>query len=310
MRILRTPDHHFDNLEGYDFAPNYAEVANGHTEVANGKLRLHYLDEGPSDGRIVLLMHGEPSWSYLYRKMIPGLVTAGHRVIAPDLIGFGRSDKPAERSDYTYQSHLDWLTDWLHQLNLQNVVLFCQDWGGLLGLRLLSAEPQRFAGTVVANTFLPTGDAAPSEAFTNWREFSQSVPEFPVGGIIKGATVSELSENVIAAYNAPYPDESYKAGARQFPTLVPIDSNDPESQHNRDAWKVLAAFDKPVLTAFSDQDPITQGGDQYFQKTVAGCVGQAHVTIKDAGHFLQEDKGEELAQLVNAFIDTNNLSTI
>jgi len=301
MRVLRTPEHCFDNLPDYDFAANYLQLA-------DSTLRMHYLDEGANNqGSTILLMHGEPSWSYLYRKMIPGLVKAGHRVIAPDLIGFGRSDKPAERSDYSYQSHLSWLTDCLHQLDLKGVVLFCQDWGGLLGLRLLAAEPERFSAVVVANTFLPTGDTEPSDAFINWREFSQTVPEFPVGGIIKGATVSELAETVIAAYNAPYPDESYKAGARQFPLLVPISPDDPESQNNRDAWKVLSAFDKPFLTAFSDQDPITVGGDKYFQKNVPGCNGQSHVTIKDGGHFLQEDKGEELAELVNKFIDANNL---
>lgn len=305
MKALRTPEEYFSDLPGYGFEPHYLNVA-------EDSLRLHYLDEVANNekaqsGRTVLLMHGEPSWSYLYRKMVPGLVAAGHRVIAPDLIGFGRSDKPSERSDYSYQSHLAWLTEWLHQLDLKDVVLFCQDWGGLLGLRLLSAEPDRFAAAVVANTFLPTGDVEPSDAFLNWREFSQTVPEFPVGGIIKGATVSELPPDVVAAYDAPYPDESFKAGARQFPTLVPVTPDDPESQNNRDAWKVLARFEKPFLTAFSDQDPITAGGDKYFQKVVPGCKGQQHVTIQEGGHFLQEDKGEELAELVNKFIEANKL---
>ncbi len=303
MRVLRTPDSCFDNLPDYDFKPHYKDVA-------DSQLRLHYLDEQAADnanGVTILLMHGEPSWSFLYRKMIPGLMATGHRVVAPDLIGFGRSDKPADRSDYTYQSHLDWLTDWLHQLDLQNTVLFCQDWGGLLGLRLLAAETERFSACVVANTFLPTGDSEPSEAFLKWREFSQTAAEFPVGGIIKGGTVSDLSDEVIMGYNAPYPDETYKAGARQFPTLVPITADNPESQNNREAWNVLARFDKPFLTAFSDQDPITVGGDKYFQKIVPGCQGQAHTTIKDGGHFLQEDKGEELSELVNHFIDINKL---
>lgn len=303
MKVLRTPDHCFENLPGYNFSTNYLSVDNGQ----GGLLRLHFLDEGPRDGQVVLLMHGEPSWSFLYRKMIKGLVETGHRVIAPDLIGFGRSDKPTELSDYSYQSHLDWMTDWLHQLDLQSTVLFCQDWGGLIGLRLLAAEPGRFSGVVVANTGLPTGDVEPSDAFVKWREFSQTVPKFPVGQILQGATVSELSAEVVQAYDAPYPDETYKSGARQFPTLVPILPNDPASEDNRQAWKVLARFDKPFLTAFSDKDPVTAGGDLLFQKVVPGCKGQQHVVVKDGGHFLQEDKGEELAGVIAQFIKDNSL---
>lgn len=304
MKALTTPDHRFEALPGYSFQPNYLTIADGE----GGELRMHYLDEGPSDGLPVLLMHGEPSWSYLYRKMIPGLVAAGYRVIGPDLIGFGRSDKPTERSDYTYQRHVDWMNDWLAQMDLDRIVLFCQDWGGLLGLRLVAEHSQRFVGVVAANTFLPTGDTAPGEAFMSWQEFSQTVPEFPVGGIIKGATESELSAEVIAAYDAPFPDESYKAGARQFPMLVPITPDDPASQANREAWGVLSSLTTPFLTAFSDKDPVSAGGDKFFQKQIPGCKDQNHVTIKDGGHFLQEDKGEELATVVADFIKANGLA--
>lgn len=301
MKALRTPDNHFDGLEGYDFAPHYLDI----DDTDGGSLRLHYVDEGDKDGEIVLLMHGEPSWSYLYRTMIPGLVSNGYRVIAPDLIGFGRSDKPSQRTDYTYARHVAWMLSAFDALDLQNVTLFCQDWGGLIGLRLVAARPERFARVVAANTFLPTGDQSPSEAFFKWQEFSQKVPEFPAGGIIKGATVTELSPAVIAGYDAPYPDESYKEGARQFPLLVPSSPNDPESQANRDAWKILSAFDKPFLTAFSDQDPITRGGDKVLQKLIPGTKGQAHTTIEQGGHFLQEDQGPKIAEVINDFIKAN-----
>ena len=304
MQVLRTPDEQFENLPGYAFDPNYLTInADDGTE-----LRIHYLDEGDAEGLPVLLMHGEPSWSYLYRKMIPGLVAAGYRVIAPDLVGFGRSDKPAEREDYTYQRHVDWMAAWLTQMDLQNTVLFCQDWGGLIGLRLVAEHSERFAGVVAGNTFLPTGDVDPGEAFLKWQNFSQTVPEFPTGGIIQGATVSDLSADVIAAYDAPYPDESYKAGARQFPMLVPISPDNPASQANREAWKVLAGLEIPFLTAFSDKDPVTAGGDKAFQKMIAGANGQNHTTIIDGGHFLQEDKGEELADVIVAFVKDNQLT--
>lgn len=303
MKYLRTPDERFEDLVAYNFSPNYLTIDDGES----GELRLHYLDEGPKDGLVVLLMHGEPSWSYLYRKMIPGLVNAGCRVVAPDLIGFGRSDKPTKRSDYTYQRHVDWMARCLHALDLQNALLFCQDWGGLIGLRLVAAEPERFCAVVAANTFLPTGDHAASEAFKSWQDFSQSVAEFPAGKIVQGATVMELSEEVVAAYDAPYPDESYKEGARQFPMLVPTSPDNPACAANITAWQALAHYEKPFLTAFSDQDPITEGGEKVFQKLIPGCKNQAHVTIKGGGHFLQEDKGEHLATVVIDFIKHNHL---
>ncbi|MBI3651809.1 MAG: haloalkane dehalogenase [Acidobacteria bacterium] len=293
MDFLRTPDERFHKLPGYDFAPRYIEIKG---------LRMHYLDEGSVTGAVVLLLHGEPSWSYLYRQMIPLIVKAGHRAIAPDLFGFGRSDKPVKQSDYSYQFHVEAISDLLRQLDLTEITLFGQDWGGLIGLRVAAENPQRFARIVAANTFLPTGDTPPSEAFLKWQAYSQAVEEFHAGGIVRGAVVKPLSEAVVAAYDAPFPDESYKAGARAFPLLVPISPDDPAAPANRRAWEVLRNWTKPFLTAFSDSDPITRGGDRAFQKLIPGTQNQAHTTINGAGHFLQEDKGEELATLVVEFI--------
>jgi haloalkane dehalogenase len=298
MEFLRTPDSRFADLPGYAFSPNYLMV----DDSEGGQLRVHYLDEGPADADPVLLMHGEPSWSYLYRKMIPILVAAGHRVIAPDLVGFGRSDKPSRREDYSYQRHVDWMQALLDQLQLERITLICQDWGGLIGLRLVAENPGRFARVVAANTMLPTGDHAPGEAFSNWQKFSQEVPVFPAGGVLKGGTVTPLPQAVIDAYDAPYPDERYKEGARQFPLLVPITPDDPASEKNRAAWQVLGQWQKPFLTAFSDSDPITAGGDKLMHKLIPGTRGQAHTTIVGAGHFLQEDQGERLAEVVVTFI--------
>jgi haloalkane dehalogenase len=301
VQVLRTPDERFTNLPGYPFAPHYVDVATGEADGAT--LRVHYLDEGPSDGPIVLLMHGEPSWSYLYRKMIPVLVAAGLRAVAPDLVGFGRSDKPSERDDYTYARHVEWMRAALFRtLDLRDVTLVGQDWGGLVGLRLIGEHPQRFARVVTANTFLPTGDNPPGEAFLNWQRFSQTVETFPVGFIVNSGCTSDLSDDVVAAYDAPFPGEEYKAGARQFPMLVPTSPDDPAASANRAAWEVLRTFDRPWLTAFSDQDAITRGGDALFQRDVPGCKGQPHTTISGGGHFLQEDRGEELGRVVAAFV--------
>jgi haloalkane dehalogenase len=250
----------------------------------------------------VLMMHGEPSWSYLYRKLIPIITAAGHRAVAPDLAGFGRSDKPARREDYTYQFHVDLMTGLIESLDLREITLVGQDWGGLIGLRIAAEHPDRFARIVVANTGLPTGDQPMTEGFMRWREYSQTVENFHVGGIVKGGCVNDPPPEVIAAYNAPFPDDSYKAGARQFPLLVPTRPDDPASEANRRAWEVLRRWEKPLLTAFSDSDPVTRGGERVFQKLIPGAHGQPHVTITGAGHFLQEDKGEELAQVVVDFI--------
>ncbi|AOP36545.1 haloalkane dehalogenase [Leptospira tipperaryensis] len=297
MEILRTPDSAFDNLPGYKFQPNYIQIQN---------LRMHYVDEGKKDAsETVLLLHGEPSWSFLYRKMIPPLAAAGYRVIAPDLIGFGKSDKPNDPEFFSYQSHMDWLKEFLIGLDLKNVTLFCQDWGGLLGLRLAAENQERFSRIVAGNTFLPTGDIPPKEDFLKWRHFSQNVKRLSIGTIVKNGCVSELSKEIVAAYDAPYPEESFKAAARKFPALVPITPDDPASEPNRKAWEILKTWKKPFLVAFSDSDPITKGGDIFFRRIVPGTKGQKHVTIANAGHFLQEDKGEELAEVIKGFI-TNN----
>jgi haloalkane dehalogenase len=300
MQVLRTPDSCFVGLPDFDFAPHYETVPSSD----GGDLRVHYLDEGPGDGPVVVLLHGEPSWSYLYRHMIPGLVAAGMRVIAPDLIGFGRSDKPSPRSEYTFARHVEWMRALLFErLDLSQVSLFCQDWGGLIGLRLVAEHPGRFARVIAANTSLPTGEGTPGKAFMAWRAFSQEVEEFPTGAIVNGGCVTNLSPEVIAGYDAPFPDQSYAEGARQFPVLVPITVDDPAASANREAWKALAVFDKPFLTAFSDGDPITAGADAFLQERIPGAVGQAHVTIAGGGHFLQEDKGAELAAVVVEFVN-------
>jgi len=293
MELLRTPDERFANLPGYPFAPHYVTVDG---------IRIHYVDEGPRSGAPVLLLHGEPSWSYLYRKMIPIVVRAGHRAIAPDLVGFGRSDKPVRREDFTYQRHVDWMRGVLEQLDLRNVTLVCQDWGGLIGLRLVAEHPDRFARVVAANTFLPTGDQPPGPAFLAWQKFSQEVPDFPVGAIVNGGCAGDLPAEIVAAYDAPFPDDRYKAGPRQFPLLVPTSPTDPAAPANRKAWEALARWTKPFLTAFSDQDPITGGADALLQAAIPGTNGQPHTTITGGGHFLQEDCGEALAKVVVDFI--------
>ncbi len=298
MKVLRTPDERFDGLPEFPYEPYYLMVP----DSEGGGLRIHYVDEGPKDAEPVLMMHGEPSWSFLYRKMIPILLEAGYRAVAPDLVGFGRSDKPADRSDYTYNRHVGWMQAWLEQADLKRITLVCQDWGGLIGLRLLAAFPERFARAVVANTGLPTGDFPVSEAFLQWRAFSVEVPEFNVGAIVNLGTLSDLPEEILGAYNAPFPDESYKEGARIFPSLVPIAPGDPAAPANRQAWEVLSRFDKPFLTAFSDGDPITRGGEQVFQKRVPGAQGQPHKVVKGGGHFLQEDRGEAFARVVLDFM--------
>jgi len=302
MKVLRTPDDRFEGLPGFDFAPHYAEVDDGE----GGRLRVHYLDEGPADGEVVLLLHGEPSWSYLYRKMIPVFTAAGLRSVAPDLVGFGRSDKPADRADYTYARHVEWMRALLFdELDLSGITLVCQDWGGLIGLRLVGEHPERFARVVAANTFLPVGNTPPGEAFLNWRRFSQEVETFPTGFIISSGCTSDLSPEIMAAYDAPFPDETYKEGARQFPTLVPATPDDPASDANRAAWEVLERFDRPFLTAFGDSDPITGGSDAPLQARIPGAAGQAHTTIVGGGHFIQEDRGEELAAVVVDFVGSN-----
>jgi haloalkane dehalogenase len=295
MKLLRTPDERFASLPDFPFAPHYAEVGEG--------IRVHYLDEGEADAAPILLLHGEPSWSYLYRKMIPALVAAGHRCVAPDLVGFGRSDKPSEQDDYSYQRHVDWMKELVFdRLDLRDITFFGQDWGGLIGLRLLAADPDRFARVVVSNTGLPTGDRPPNEAFMAWQKFSRTSPVFPIGSIISNGCANKLPDDVIAAYDAPFPDESYTAGARILPSLVPTGVDDPAHEDNTKAWEVLRAFERPFLCAFGDSDPVTKGGERAFIGHVKGAEGQPHTTIVGGGHFVQEDKGEELAALIADFI--------
>lgn len=297
MQVLRTPDERFANLPDFPFTPLYTDIK----DASGVTLRIASIDEGPRNASPVLLMHGEPTWSFLYRKIIARLVAQGHRAVAPDLVGFGRSDKPAAREDYTYERHVQWMRDWLVAKDLRDITLFCQDWGGLIGLRLVAAMPERFARVVAANTFLPTGGGA-SPAFEAWLHFSQSVPEFPTGRIIKGGSVRDLAQAEMDAYDAPYPDESYKERARAFPTLVPVKPDMASVAENTEAWKALEAFQKPFLTAFSDQDAVTRGGDERMQARIPGCKGQAHTTIMNGGHFLQEDQPDAVADVIDAFI--------
>lgn len=299
--VLRTPDSRFENLPGYDFQPNYLDIRG---------YRVHYLDEGPSDGEVVLLMHGEPSWSYLYRKMIPVLNAAGYRTIAPDLIGFGRSDKPISMETHTYLFHVDAITELVQQLDLQNATLFAQDWGGLIGLRVVAENEERFARVAISNTGLPapTSDESPmSPGFMTWKAMNQRMidaGDIPVGTMLANST---NDPSVQAAYDAPFPDPSYKAGALIMPQRVPVTVSYPGAVANAAAWEVFRRWEKPFLTAFSDGDPVTAGGDVVFQNEVPGAQGQNHVTIEDAGHFLQEQKGEELAEVVVKFMQDNPL---
>lgn len=300
MERLRTSDERFVGLPDFPFVAKYANV----TDPTGGDpLRMAYLDEGPRDGAVVVLLHGEPTWSFLYRFMIPGLVAAHRRVVVPDLIGFGRSDKPSNRRDYTFARQVEWTRELLFDhLDLTNVTFFGQDWGSLVGLRLIAEHPDRYANVVISNGGLPTGDENPSEAFLAWQEFSQNAPELPIGRIISGGCVTRLSEEVVAAYDAPFPDESYKEGAREFPKLVPTSSEDPAHDANVAAWASLGKFTKPFLLCFSDGDPITRGGDKKFLRDVPGTKGQAHTTIEGGGHFVQEEKGPELAKVLNTLL--------
>jgi haloalkane dehalogenase len=290
IKSIRTPHSRFENLPGYDFTAHYVDVDG---------LRMHYVDEGAGD--VVLLLHGEPSWSYLYRHMIPPLRNAGFRVIAPDLIGFGKSDKPLRQTDYSYARHVAWIRQFIEMLNLEDINLFCQDWGALIGLRVAAENEQRFARVAVGNGFMPTGDENFPRAFRIWRAFARWSPWFPIGRILQSGTVNELSSAEMAAYDAPFPSRKYKSGARAFPRLVPTEPDNPASADNRRAWETLEQWQKPFLTTFSNRDLITRGADRPFQQRVPGAQSREHVKIRNAGHFLQEDKGEELADVLVDF---------
>jgi len=326
MQFKRTPDERFENLDNYPFQPNYLQVEDGE----GGELRIHYLDEGPADGDVVLLMHGQPVWSYLYRHMIPLLVEAGFRVVAPDLVGFGRSDKPTRTEDYTYARHVAWMSDWLTQLDLQDITLFCQDWGSLIGLRLVAAFPERFSRVVLSNGGLPAGpipedfvaplreayktlpvvpaseldarfrDTSGLAGFLYWRKFCAESPQAlqPGSYLDLIGNAKPLSDTEKSAFNAPYPDESYLAGVRRFPSLVPLFHDEPEVEENRAAWQVLEQFDKPFILAFADDDPVTASMAQPFLDKVPGCQGVEHRTIAPAGHFVQQDQPEQCVQAI------------
>lgn len=316
MEVMRTPEERFENLPGHPFAPNYLEVQ----FEGCPPLRMHYLDEGPRDGPIVLMLHGEPSWSYLYRKLIPLFTQAGLRAVAPDHIGFGRSDKPVDRTVYSFEGHVDAMQQFVRALDLGRITLLGQDWGGPIGLAVLAREPDRFARVVAANTMLHTveadlagrlawanhavgqQDVQVAEGLLAWIVHSQRAPVFDASTAVAGTTVRSVPDEVLAAYDAPFPDERYKAGMRQFPALIPVTPGDPGARLNRATWEVLAKFDRPFLTLFGDTDPGTAGWEEIFKERVPGTRGQPHAYLERAGHFLQEDAGEELAKRILSWI--------
>lgn len=314
---IRTPEERFADLTDYPFAPNYIEIEG---------YRIHYVDEGPEDGETVLLLHGQPSWSYLYRHMIPPLADAGYRVIAPDLVGFGKSDKPLKPSDHNYQMHVDLMTAFARGLDLQGVTIFMQDWGGLIGLRMIAEAPDRYARIMLSNTGLPaagglrgwigfpmiqfqvwregkpdTVDDNGEFRFTRWIAFARYSDQFDLPGLFQNATTRNLSEAELAGYAAPFPDETYRAATRIFPYMVPSQLR----QNQKVMDEVFAKWNKPLLTAFGDSDPVTAGGDLVWQESVPGAAGQPHTTIVGGHHFIQEDKPEELVQLMIDFIEAN-----
>jgi len=286
MNFLRTPEERFVALSDFSYQPKYVQL---------GDLRMAYVDEGESATPPVLMLHGEPTWSYLYRKMIPIFGAEGFRAVAPDLIGFGRSDKPKRMRDYSYQRHVDWVVGFLNALDLKDITLVCHDWGSLLGLRIATEHRQRFSRIVVANGFLPTAGRPAPIAFKLWRAFARFSPWFPIGKIVSVGCVTKLSAAEIAAYDAPFPSSAYKAGTRAFPRLVPTEGSDPAVPANRAAWQQLGRWDKPFLTVFGTEDPILGKFDKPLQAHIPGAKGQPHDRIH-AGHFIQEDQGPELAR--------------
>jgi haloalkane dehalogenase len=294
MKVLRTPEERFDAVPDFGYQPRYADV---------GGLRLAYVEAGPADGEPVLLLHGEPSWSFLYRKVMPVLADAGLRAIAADLAGFGRSDKPAEIGDHSYARHVEWIRALaFDRLDLRGLTLVGQDWGGLIGLRLVAEHPDRFARVVAANTGLPTGDQAMPEVWLRFREVVRTAPELSVSRLVQSGCQTRLTPEVLAAYDAPFPDPAYAAAARAMPGLVPTSPDDPAAEANRAAWRQLSAWDKPFLVAFSDRDPITGGMAPVLKRAIPGAAGIEHPVIEGAGHFLQEDAGERLGTVIADFV--------
>jgi len=290
MKVLRTPDTRFANLPDFPYPAHYVEI---------GETRVHYLDEG--QGEPILCLHGEPSWCFLYRKLVP-ILSQSHRVVAPDLIGFGKSDKLAEQAAYTYSLHHDSLVAFVKALKLNRITLVCHDWGGLLGLPLAAEMSDRFARLVIMNTGLPAGEKL-SPAFLEWRAFAANVKDMDIGRVIQRGCISTLSSAVISAYNAPFPDVTYKAGAHQFPLLVPITPDAPAAAPIRKARELLKGWTKPALVMFSSKDPITAGGDAFFRKLIPTAGNEPEIVIQNAGHFLQEDKGKELAEHIRRFLE-------
>ncbi len=292
VEILKNDPSDFEGLKEWEYKEHFYTL-----KTEYGDMNIHYIDEGSSSENTVLLLHGEPDWGYIYRKFIDPLVAAGARVVVPDLPGFGKSDKLSERSSYTYEKYVNWMETWMKDLELNNITLFGQDWGGLIGLRLVAENEDMFKNVVISNTALPTGDISAGKAFEDWKNYAQTVENFHAGGIIKGGTVKGLDQYVIDAYNAPFPDDSYKEAARQFPMLVPVTPDNPSSQKNREAWEVLKNWNKPFLCVFSEQDQIFNGVDKAFTKLIPGCQNQPHKTIQ-GGHFIQEDNPEECIEAI------------
>jgi haloalkane dehalogenase len=299
VNVLRTPDDRFADLPDFDHEPRYAEVPDGE----GGRLRMSWVEAGPANGPAVLLLHGEPSWSFLYRHVMRVLAEAGIRSVAVDLVGFGRSDKPARKEDHSFARHVEWVRALAFDvLDLREVTLVGQDWGGLIGLRLVAEHPDRFARVVAANTGLPTGDFDMPEVWWQFRRAVESAEVLDVPRLVQAGCVRQLAPDVLAAYDAPFPGEDYKAGPRVMPTLVPTAADDPATEANRAAWEVLTRWDRPFLVAFSDSDPITGAMAPILRKTVPGAAGLDHPVIENAGHFLQEDAGERLGRVVADFV--------
>lgn len=292
VEYLRTPDERFADLPDFGYEPTYTDLDG---------LRMAHVEVGPADGPVVLLLHGEPTWSFLYRRMIPPLVEAGYRCVAPDLIGFGRSDKPVERSAYTYNGHVAWLHQFLAAVDLPPATMFAQDWGGLIGLRVAAEDPDRFQRIAIGNTGLPVGRSL-GPGFDAWLNASQNMAFMDAGQLLQRATQArQLDEAEMDAYRAPFPDEAYMAGARQFPTLVPITPEHGGVAENLEAWRMLEGWDKPFLTIWCPDDPVLGQLHHEFIERIPGATGQPHQELRPGGHFLQDDRGEDVAAALIAW---------